>query len=375
MKKIICISIIITNLFMACKSNSDPSSDNDIIKSWKIVGDVKIYGIKKISEFSFTVSDNNVPYIAYYEEESIGNYRGIVKKFNGNSSIWENVGNGNFSENKAVSDISIKISKSDIPYITYIDLNSKVYITTLKDNNWTALSDESDFNNSKSVSLSLSSSDMPYIAYEKDNSILFGRYFNNKWEPLEKISDSRPQAPHLNLSSDNTPYIAYVNYDNNTNSISVKKYANLKWEAIGAEKFAEVFYSSKPYLSLALATHNNIPYVAYSDKNNGYKATVMKYEEGSWKPVGMKGFSKSSADDISLKISKNGTLYASYIEKINSYNIAVMKFDGNDWQSVSQEGFTKGEVYYSSLDLSKTGVPYVAYYDDIEQKIIVMKFE
>lgn len=381
MKKIIYILIIIS-LLITCKSNSDPNlseSSESINKSWKIVGDGNIYN-GKMTDFSFTISDNNVPYIAYYEEEPIGNYTGIVKKLSGN--IWEKLANNSFSEKNAALDISIIVTEKDIPYITYLDVNNKAYLITLKNNNWEAACNVSDFNNVKNISLSSSSFSAPYIAYEKSDSVSAGKCSGDKWESLGKIQNtSSAYAPYIAVSKD-IPYVAYIDYDKTTKKhfITLKKYANSTWETVGAEKFAETFYSSKLSLSLALAVYDNIPYIAYSDKNNNYKATVMKYEGGSWKLVGAEGFSKQGINNISLKISEDGVLYVSYLEKVNisdavNNSITVMKFADNNWQSVGKEGFTKGEIYSPSLDLSKNGVPYLAYYNDIEKKIIVMKFE
>lgn len=397
MKKIIYI-LIVVNFFIACKSNSEPNinnsasgsnsgssesnngnsggNDEEIIKSWKIVGDGNIYS-GNTRALSLTISDSGIPYIAYEDQSSGANIIGTVKKLDGNN--WEKVGVNGFSIFRNISDISIEISKMDIPYVTYINSDhNKASLYTISRNVWIESIRESVFGDVRSVSLALSSSGDPYIAYKRlDDSPIAGKYANSAWTAFEKISDSESDfGPSICLSRDNIPYVAYIEHDITGTAkyyIMVKKYIDLKWETVGTEKFADTVDSSK--INISLAMYNNTPYVAYVDNNNNYKATVMSYDGASWKPVGRTGFSRSGIEDISLQISESGVLYVSYRESNMPSKITVVRFNGTHWELVGKESFSNGKALYISLSLSKNGIPYVAYYDNMEHKIIVMKFE
>ena len=80
------------------------------------------------------------------------------------------------------------------------------------------------------------------------------------------------------------------------------------------------------YTSLALAS-SNVPYVAYTDGANNYKATVMKYDSGSgWVLVGSAGFSDGAALYTSLALDSNAVPYVAYKDLANGDKATVMKF-------------------------------------------------
>jgi hypothetical protein len=69
--------------------------------------------------------------------------------------------------------------------------------------------------------------------------------------------------------------------------------------------------------------------VAYRDDVLSSKVTVMKFNSVTsvWEAVGTKGFSDGNAMDISLAID-NGTPYVAYKDRANGGKATVMKFDG-----------------------------------------------
>lgn len=409
MKRIIYISfIIIINFSNACKQSTEPTiNDNNSngstgenddsgqtggngdnsdgnngsggngngIKSWKTVGDGNIYVGLPGAPLSITISDSGIPYIVYQDVGTVPPKGIVIKKLNDNR--WEEVGNNSFSGN-GTSYISIEVSKTDIPYVTYISADKKVNIYSLRNNNWISLYTPADFNNSKSVSLALSSLDDAYICYQTDNYPAAGTYVNNKWQSLGKISNSKSHyTTDITVSKSGIPYVTCVEQDiNNTRKyyITVKKYINSKWETVGAEKFAKIRDEFSDSSSLTI--YNNTPYVAYlSEEDNGVKATVMKYEEGTWKVIGNEGFSNRLTQNISIKISENGVIYVSYIDTLENFRLKIVSFDGNSWRPVGADSLFKDIVNYSSFNLSKDGIPYVAYHAYTGQKIVVMKFE
>ena len=103
--------------------------------------------------------------------------------------------------------------------------------------------------------------------------------------------------------------------------------------------------------SLAFSPSDGQPYVAYTDKGNSYKATVMKFDGSNWVNVGTKGFSEGEVVYTSLAFSPSGEPYVAYRDDGNSYKATVMKFDGTNWVNVGIAGFSAGIAYYTNLNL------------------------
>lgn len=51
-----------------------------------------------------------------------------------------------------------------------------------------------------------------------------------------------------------------------------------EWETLGVQDFKANIHASRP----SLYVYGDVPYVAFADSDNDNKATVMKYEGGSW---------------------------------------------------------------------------------------------
>lgn len=82
-----------------------------------------------------------------------------------------------------------------------------------------------------------------------------------------------------------------------------------------------------------------------------------------WKNVGQPGFSAGRAWFINLAFSPSGEPYIAYVDKGNSGKASVMKYDGINWVNVGTAGFSDGEVNFTSLAISSSGQPYVAFMD------------
>jgi hypothetical protein len=140
------------------------------------------------------------------------------------------------------------------------------------------------------------------------------------------------------------------------------------WENVGPAGFSD---GMAAYPSLAF--DNGVPYVAFKDEANGYKAHVMKFEaqSGTWVSVGPAGFSSGSASDTQL-VFDNGTPYVAFLDGANGNGVSVMKFNGTAWVNVGPAGFS-GYAYppYLAFD---NGTPYVVY-ADVNFAINVMKFD
>jgi hypothetical protein len=173
------------------------------------------------------------------------------------------------------------------------------------------------------------------------------------------------------MSPDGTTYVAYQDRGNN-DKVSVMRFDGDTWGTVGSAGFSS---GAAYFVSLAFAP-DATPYVAYSDYGNGGKATVKRFNGVDWVPVGNSaGFSGDEADYTSLAIAPDGTPYVAYSDLSNTAKATVMKYSGNEWIPVGSAGFSGGTVYYTSLAFVPDGTPYVAYQDGLNgTKATVMKF-
>jgi hypothetical protein len=118
---------------------------------------------------------------------------------------------------------------------------------------------------------------------------------------------------------------------------------------------------------------SGVPYVAYQDAANDYRATVMRYSGGAWQNVGIAGFSDGQAEYTSLIVNDHGVPYVAYQDSSNGYRASVMKFEGGTWQYVGDPGFSEDQADFTSLGIYND-IPYVAYEDyNCNQKVTLKK--
>jgi WD40 repeat protein len=137
------------------------------------------------------------------------------------------------------------------------------------------------------------------------------------------------------------------------------KFDGTNWVNVGNAGFSagEAYYEN-----LVISTSGQ-PYVAFQDKANSYKSTVMKFDGTNWINVGNAGFSPGEADYTNLAFNPDGQLYIAFTDYGNYGSATVMKFDGNDWVIVGMAGFTLSNAVYPSLAFNPSGQPNVAYED------------
>ncbi len=91
--------------------------------------------------------------------------------------------------------------------------------------------------------------------------------------------------------------------------------------------------------SLNLKLINGQLYVSFSDRDNGFRTSVKKYDGTNWNYVGLPGFSDGPSTDIHL--SNNGNVpYVAFNDSIN-IGITVMRFNGLQWSPEGEPGFKK----------------------------------
>ncbi|WP_106794320.1 cadherin repeat domain-containing protein [Aquimarina sp. Aq78] len=174
---------------------------------------------------------------------------------------------------------------------------------------------------------------------------------------------------HSLVISNGIPYVAYGDIGNGFKAM-VMKYENGSWKHVGSETGVSKGGAGHPSLKF----YNGIPYMAYSDHNSERKTSLVKFEGGVWKNVGVAGFSAVRASHQSLAIN-NGVPYVAYSQNGNDGKTTVMKFEADKWINVGEERFSAGFASYQSLVIDNN-IPYVAYKDQNNgNKTTVMHFK
>jgi hypothetical protein len=183
----------------------------------------------------------------------------------------------------------------------------------------------------------------------------------------------------LALDSNNVPYVAYIDVENNYH-LTIMKYkkSNNTWVSVGNVGFSEGT-AGEPSLAF---DSENIPYVAYRSALNDEKIIVRKFNGISWDifPVGNQGFSAGAASDPSLFFNSNDVPYVAYTDIQNDHKATVMKFNGTNWITVGGTGFSNDKIEFPSLAIGPNNIPYVAYNDFVTnnttpKKATVMKYD
>jgi hypothetical protein len=207
------------------------------------------------------------------------------------------------------------------------------------------------------------------------------RFTNGSWQTLggASYSDNITAFSSLAFNPNSSQlYVAYSDYSNNDGyKATVKTFTNGSWQPVGEERFSE---GGAWDVSFAINPQNNELYVAFNDGAHSSKATVMKYSNGMWQVVGNPGFTNSpnqGRGKLSLAINpSNGEPYLAYSYYDNSHKVTVMKFSGGSWISVGDSTFNLGSNNTISLAFNPNSLePYLALCDgDNSQKATVMKF-
>lgn len=164
-------------------------------------------------------------------------------------------------------------------------------------------------------------------------------------------------------------YLAYSDI-NAGYKATVKKYNGTNWELVGTAGF-----TSAAIQSMQIEVDNGIPYVAFSTNQGTTNTSVMKFDGVNWVYVGLPSFTAGGNDSEGF-IVENGIPYLAFKDAAYNDKITVMKFNGLDWELMGSAGFTSGSPLYTVSLALNNGVPYIAYKDNSNGgHVTVMNFD
>jgi len=160
-----------------------------------------------------------------------------------------------------------------------------------------------------------------------------------KWEILDNVFFLRSQQCDLDVSINNTPYVALDDQTYN-NKATVIRFNGTKWERVGNRAFSEhpiVQNNSNGTNTIAVSLSNDTPYVAFCDTSNNSKTIrCMKYSGTSWQEIGSGFILQKPFNGISLTIFKGIPYIACKADSLNhyEYDCYVLKINGTTWETI-----------------------------------------
>lgn len=309
--------------------------------TWQTVGDMDSSPRYSEALYIAVDSNNNTPYIAYIDNNE-GNRLTVIRL---NGSIWETVGSAGFSTGRAGN---------------YLD------------------------GNARNIALAVENGlvRVAYMDRDNDDRLTVMEFDGSSWAAIGTAYDiGSPYADPMVKFNGLMPYAAYsdsVSHRANVVRLDQDRFGWV-WQIVGDPDF-----SSENLAGFSIAFNNSIPYVSYPDPDENFAVTVMKYDSGSWQPIG--GLGSASSDNVPnayLAVDSNDTPYLAYSDRTNNEDkLTVSRFNGSSWETVGSAGFSAGPIIFSLIITMRGDTPYVMYADHIDDpdnpgdwgKATVMRF-
>lgn len=177
--------------------------------------------------------------------------------------------------------------------------------------------------------------------------------------------------PSITLNKYHVPYIAYN--ENITGKATVKKFENGTWVLVGPQGFT----ASKAY-QLSIATDTaGMPCIAFTDPNNAQQPIIMKFDGTQWDTLGNVNFTTYGAKSLDLKIGTDNMPYLAFKNYSGIASANVMKLSGSTWTYVGgNPNISALDVDLLSMYLDANNTPYICYKDLIyNNAATVLKFD
>jgi len=178
------------------------------------------------------------------------------------------------------------------------------------------------------------------------------------WFPVgyPGFSSGASKASSIVIDKNGIPYVLYLE-DADSDYATVMKFSDNTWQPLGSEGL--VLFEFTPSIAI---DHNGIPYVAYSYGSG--VGTVENYISGNWQLVMGTSPLSWSAFGTSIAIDTGNTPYVAYQDANYNYRATVKKFNDTGWVILGNEGFSAVGTKNITIAIDKNGTPYIAYQND-----------
>ena len=283
--------------------------------------------------------DDNVIFTAFSDRNSGGRLRVQSRRLSNPSGAWEVVGRSGFSQVRYPASVKLAIDLGGRPVVAFMDNHGGIYV-------W--------------------------------------MYFYGIWKPLGGegwSSGYEPVRDSLGMAVDLTTNQVYVGFSDEKRGrgVTVMTLEGDSWVPVGAMGFSKG--RVKGAVELEINPVNNQLYAAFVDPPADAKASVYTFVDGTWAPVGSRGFSGESIATPSLAFdARDGAVYAAFVE-INNDDLraSVYKYGGRSapskWDQVGSASFADGYPWNTQVAVDgTTGQVYVSLSDLYSSKPRVYTF-
>lgn len=326
--------------------------------SWVLVGS-KGFSNGDSSHHTLAFDSNNSPYLAYRDFSDDG--AAIVQRFNGSS--WVDLGMAPLNS-KPGTNLNLIFDINDIPFLSYSGMSNRVYIRRFNTGIWQYVSGTVGFANSSYLQVKSDLNGIPYVGSLENGTTArptIKKFNGANWEKIDvsNVNPGRIKSFSFAIGQDNLPIMAYgdINYGQRA---TVLRYNGSNWSAFGPPGMSDNFITN----SGLVVDNQNTPILAYIERNattGKYEISVRRFNGSTWDYLGAKGFAVSSPSSVPIPIvlDKNEVPYIAYTASENGYKIVVARFDGTQWVNVGD--FPNSPSYYPSLAFDSNNELFISY--------------
>ena len=325
------------------------------------------------------------------------------------------VGAGSVSDSSA-SYLSLALDAGDKPILAFIDVgkgkdpHDRLRVSAFDGKEWQSLPAPANATPFSCCALRLDGKGNPVLAFgdqEQGGKAVVKTFAGGSWTMSggAPASEAKTEYVAMSLSADGRPWVAY-NDAGKGGRATVKRLQGAQWELAGTAGFTtnpvgalaleigpdgiplagnagvgqylpSVFSFVDPAWQpladpgrlleqgstgqMALATGAAGAYVAFGDRAAGFRGTVARWENGSWRVLGAAGFTPQGLSVLSLAVDGQGIPYLAFADESRGGRLSVMKFADGSWKFACRPGISAGTV--SSISVAAGGAAVVAYRD------------
>ncbi len=317
--------------------------------TWTNVGAAAASTATNTAYNDIALTPGDVPYIAYTDASLFSAV--AVKTYS--AGAWQAVGSLSTYSNSAYTSIAMD---GTVPYVAFSDGSNgrRLLVRKYTAGAWSTVGTAVSTSTAGYVSLAVHSG-TPYVAYvdvANSSRATVKTFSAGAWVTLgAAVSTSTASYTSLSIDDSGTPYIIYQDVAN-SNLATVKRYNGTAWVAVGTGTVSAGAVN-ETYIDVS---YNNTPYVAYNNAAN--IGTIKTFTAGAWQSVGT-GTVGSVYASIALALDPAGTPYLAYYE-LGSYKSSVSKYNGSAWVYAGNNYFSINTPNSHGLAITSTGVPYVS---------------